>query len=110
MDVKRFTKNDEGFTCAHCGASVPPLGYTSRDHCPFCLHSLHVDVNPGDRASDCGGDLVPVRVLPDPKKEFVIEYRCSKCGASRRCKAAVRGNIPDDRRLLISLTSGAGLS
>ena len=105
MEIKRFSKNDEGFICAHCGREVVPLGYTSRDHCPHCLWSLHVDVNPGDRASDCGGELEPVSVLPDPKKEFVIVYRCKKCGATRRCKAALRGDDPDDRRLLIKLTA-----
>ena len=50
MEQKRFTKNDNGFICAHCGKEVEPLGYTSRNHCPFCLWSLHVDINPGDRA------------------------------------------------------------
>ena len=55
METKRFTKNDSGFVCANCGREVPPLGYSSRNHCPYCLCSLHVDVNPGDRAADCGG-------------------------------------------------------
>ena len=47
MDAPRFTKNDAGFTCRVCGKEVLPLGYTSRNHCPFCLSSLHVDINPG---------------------------------------------------------------
>ena len=105
MESKRFIKNDEGFVCMHCKKSVPPLEYTSRDHCPYCLWSLHVDENPGDRASECGGELEPVGVTPDPKKEFVITYRCKKCGAVRRCKAAVRGNVPDDRALLVRMTA-----
>ena len=57
METRRFTKNDSGFICAHCGKEVQPLGYTSRNHCPFCLWSLHLDENPGDRASDCGGQM-----------------------------------------------------
>ena len=68
METKRFTKNDAGFICRNCGREVPPLGYSSRNHCPFCLCSLHVDVLPGDRAADCGGILDPVRADPDPKK------------------------------------------
>ena len=68
MQDKRFRKNDSGFICQNCKKEVLPLGYTSRNHCPFCLCSLHVDINPGDRANDCGGILRPIQVLPDPKR------------------------------------------
>ena len=44
-----FIKNDNSFTCKHCGSQVEKLGYTSRDHCNKCLYSLHVDIEPGDR-------------------------------------------------------------
>ena len=64
--------------------------------------SLHVDVNPGDRAADCGGILDPIRADPDPKKGFIITHKCRKCGAIRRNKAAA----DDDRTLLIRLTAG----
>ena len=97
MEDKRFKKNDSGFICANCGKEVLPLGYTSRNHCPFCLFSLHLDINPGDRASDCGGLLEPVRVETDPKKGYIIVYRCEKCGAVVRNKAAYPAKVqPDD--------------
>ncbi len=102
MQQKRFTKNDSGFTCAACGKEVPPLGYTSRNHCPHCLASLHVDINPGDRAAECGGILDAIRTEPDPKKGFIVIHKCRKCGEIRRNKAA----DDDDRDLLISLTAG----
>jgi len=102
METKRFSKNDSGFLCANCGREVPPLGYTSRNHCPHCLCSLHVDINPGDRASECGGVLDPIRADPDPKKGFVITHKCRKCGDVRRNKAAA----DDDRDFLIRLTAG----
>ncbi|MBQ3099582.1 MAG: RNHCP domain-containing protein [Clostridia bacterium] len=105
METKRFSKNDNGFICAHCGAEIPPLGYTSRDHCPECLWSLHVDENPGDRACECRGELEPIAAIPDPKKEFIIVYKCTKCGAVRRNKAALRGDRPDNRKKLIALTA-----
>ncbi len=106
MEVKRFIKNDDGFVCAHCGKEVQPLGYTSRNHCPFCLWSLHVDVNPGDRASECGGELEPVSVLPDAKRGYIIVHRCRRCGALRRNKAAHEAKVqPDNMRLLIELTA-----
>ena len=100
-----FQKNDEGFTCVACGYQVAPNGTTSRDHCPRCLTSLHVDINPGDRANPCGGVLVPVSAEPHAKKGFQIVYRCSKCGEIRRNKAALTGNDPDDLDRIIRLTA-----
>lgn len=105
MQDKRFQKNDNGFVCANCGKEVEPLGYTSRNHCPFCLFSIHVDINPGDRASDCGGLLEPVSALPDAKKGYIIVSRCRKCGAIRRNKAAHEATVqPDDIKKIIKLT------
>jgi len=53
MQKKRFQKRIEDFVCERCGAFVKGTGYT--DHCPECLWSKHVDVNPGDREAECGG-------------------------------------------------------
>ena len=107
MENKRFTKNDNGFICKNCGREVLPLGYTSRNHCPFCLCSLHVDINPGDRANDCGGILRPIKAEPDPKKGYVIIHKCDRCGAVVRNKAAHEAKIqPDDTSLIIKLTAG----
>ena len=105
MEQKRFTKNDNSFICANCGKEVEPLGYSSRNHCPFCLWSLHVDVNPGDRANECGGKLEPIQAIPDAKKGFIIVHRCTKCGEIRRNKAALgEGSQSDNRSLIIKLT------
>ena len=106
LETKRFTKNDSGFICAHCGKEVKPLGYTSRNHCPFCLWSLHLDENPGDRASGCGGQMEPITAEPDPRRGFIITHRCTKCGAIRRNKAAAEAKVqPDSMPLLIALTA-----
>ena len=107
MQTKLFAKNDSGFVCAHCGKEVLPLGYSSRNHCPFCLWSLHVDENPGDRACECHGLMEPIRVEPDPKKGYVIIHKCTKCGKIQRNRAAHEAKTqPDNIRLLIRLTSG----
>lgn len=103
--MKRFVKCDDGFLCAFCGKAVPPLRYTSRNHCPYCLYSLHVDLLPGDRANPCGGRLRPVQALPDSKKGFILVFRCERCGQTVRNKAAMKGDTPDDIRLLIRLTN-----
>ena len=105
MEDKLFKKNDNSFVCEHCGKEVLPLGYSSRDHCPFCLWSKHLDVNPGDRANECQGLMEPIRVEPDPKKGYVIIYKCTKCGELHRNRAANEAKVqPDDIRLLIKLT------
>jgi len=98
--IQRFVKNDEGFTCAHCGAKVRPLGYTSRDHCPVCLCSVHIDINPGDRANPCGGLLRPIGIKTDGKKGYVIEYECTKCHKKHNNKAAE----DDDFEAIINLS------
>ncbi len=107
MEQKRFSKNDSGFTCVACGKEVFPLGYTSRNHCPFCLSSLHVDINPGDRANGCGGILRPIQTLPDPKRGYIIVHRCESCGKTVRCRAAHEAKVqPDNMELIIKLTAG----
>ena len=56
--MKQFQRKKENFVCEHCGQEVIGNGYTN--HCPSCLHSKHVDINPGDRAETCGGLMEPV--------------------------------------------------
>lgn len=48
---------NESFTCKVCGRLVVPDGAGSdhRNHCPYCLSSQHLDIEPGDREADCGG-------------------------------------------------------
>ena len=105
METKRFTKNDSGFICKNCGKEVLPLQSTSRNHCPFCLHSLHVDVLPGDRANTCCGILEPIGVEISSKKGYVIVHKCKKCGEIRPNKAFPEAKIqPDDINKLISLS------
>lgn len=106
-ETKRFTKNDGGFVCTNCGKTVKPLGYSSRNHCPFCLWSRHLDVHPGDRASECGGAMRPIKAEPDPKKGYILTHRCTVCGAIRRNRTAHEADSqPDDIRKIIALTVG----
>ena len=107
METKLFTKNDNSFVCEHCGREVQPLGYSSRNHCPFCLWSKHLDINPGDRASECQGLMEPISAEPDPKKGYVIIHKCTKCGEIHRNRAAHEAKVqPDDIKLIIKLTVG----
>ena len=76
--MKRFNELDEGFICENCNKEVKPLGYSSRDHCPYCLYSKHVDINPGDRLNPCKGLLKPIEIEKF-KDTFKIIYKCEKC-------------------------------
>lgn len=105
MEEKRFTKNDSGFTCVHCGFEVKPLGYTSRNHCPKCLWSIHIDIMPGDRECDCLGEMKPMSAITDARKGYIIIHKCTKCNEIRRNKSAHEAKIqPDDINKIIKLT------
>lgn len=91
-----FTRRVEDFTCAHCGTQNSGDGYTN--HCRRCLHSRHVDVDPGDRAADCGGDMVPVDVLVE-RGRHVIVHRCARCGVVRRCRASTEDDVEEMHRV-----------
>lgn len=86
---------DEAFHCQHCDSDVPVGGKRPRDHCPFCLHSMHVDNVPGDRAAGCGGLLVPTGIAPSDKG-LDIHYRCERCGAVRKNRVLDDLMVPDD--------------
>lgn len=96
-----FTVIDEEFICENCGKKVNKLGYSCRNHCPYCLHSKHVDINPGDRMEECKGTLKPIGVQINPKKGYVISFKCEKCGQIRKNKAAEDDNM----ELIIQLTA-----
>lgn len=103
METKKFQKNKEDFVCEHCGHEVKGNGYTN--HCPACLWSKHVDVNPGDRAATCGGMMKPIRVELE-KQEYIITHECVKCGHSKRNKMAEDDDF--DVITLIAQTRGYG--
>jgi len=92
MSLKKFTMIDESFFCDVCGKNVEKLGYTARDHCPYCLSSKHVDINPGDRMEDCHGILKPI-AIEKFKDSYKIVYRCEKCNKIRKNIMASNDNM-----------------
>ena len=95
---RKFQRTKEDFTCEQCGFFARGSGYTN--HCPRCLWSKHVDVNPGDRQATCQGLMEPVGV-EQKSGEFVILHRCVKCGFERKNKVSE----DDDFDTLIKLSS-----
>lgn len=86
--------NQPGFECIHCGTWIPVhsyMGTSHRNHCPFCLWSLHVDKDiPGDRLSTCIGPMEPIGLTykhegvdkygKQKQGELMIVHRCTICG------------------------------
>ena len=68
------------FICKVCGRTVVPenAGSGHRNHCPNCLASLHLDIEPGDRESDCGGIMEPIAVWVRRGGEWAIIHRCPR--------------------------------
>ena len=81
----RFSRRRENFTCAHCGRRVTGTGYTN--HCPSCLWSRHVDVDPGDRLAECQGLMEPIGVLFENGRHIVVQ-RCVDCGHTWRNRSS----------------------
>ena len=98
--MKTFTKRVEDFVCAHCGAKVLGNGYTN--HCPKCLWSKHVDNNPGDRASNCGGMMRPIAVKT-AVDGFIITHKCEKCGKTIN----QHSSESDDMDTIIAISSNS---
>lgn len=94
---KKFTKKVENFTCENCKFKVKGDGFTN--HCPKCLYSKHVDINPGDRAEECGGLMEPI-FLEKNKQGYKLTHQCLKCGEKRHCKV----NEADDIEALAKLS------
>lgn len=92
-----FIRNKEDFDCENCGFSVVGDGYTN--HCPQCLWSKHVDIDPGDRLATCHGLMGPFQIEMDGGETYIAQ-KCIKCQHIRRNK--VSKNDSYDRIVSIS--------
>ena len=98
--MKTFSKLDEEFICENCNKQVNKLNYTSRDHCPYCLYSKHVDINPGDRKNECRGLLAPIDIEKF-KDTYKIIYKCEKCKQTHKNIIAT----DDDFAMIINISN-----
>lgn len=99
--MKKFNRKKEDFVCENCGAKVLGNGYTN--HCPTCLYSKHVDINPGDRLSTCHGTMTPVD-FEIKASEYIVIHRCSKCGFNKKNKLSKADNL----NVLLQLSNKKG--
>ena len=102
--INVFIEIDEEFVCENCNKKVNRLNYSSRDHCPYCLYSKHVDINPGDRLNTCKGLLEPVEIEKF-KNTYKIVYKCKNCGQYHKNIVA----NDDDFNIIINITTKKGV-
>jgi hypothetical protein len=93
---RRFQRKIENFVCEKCEKKVSGDGYTN--HCPVCLWSKHVDINPGDREADCGGLMESVSIEAE-KDGYIITHQCEKCGYKKRNKSVPADNFDEILRI-----------
>lgn len=93
MDLRtpQFQRKIENFKCEHCGQEVEGNGYTN--HCPYCLWSKHVDNNPGDRANQCEGMMMPIDYEVKRSGNYFIIHKCLRCGAIKRNKVSPKDHL-----------------
>lgn len=86
----KITHDTLPFICANCGRTVPvpQYGTKNRNHCPYCLWSLHVDMTTGDRRCGCRGPMEPVGVWVHHDGEWSVIHRCTACGIMRANRIA----------------------
>ena len=89
----------ESFVCAHCGREIHPEGAGSnhRNHCPYCLYSLHVDEEKGDRNASCHGEMEPLAIVSREDGDWSILHRCTRCG-----KLNLNRTLADDNPVLLT--------
>ncbi len=93
---------DEAFKCKQCRRFIGavPSGGHHRNHCPFCLFSLHVDDRrTGDRQSICRSRMQPIGSFQRRNGEHVLVHHCLGCGFERFNRIAA----DDDFELVLSL-------
>jgi hypothetical protein len=83
-------RSSEGFVCRRCKRAVSAEGYGTRqrNHCCFCLWSLHVDERPGDRQSACRALMEPIGIWVKDDGEWSLIHRCTACARLRTNRVA----------------------
>jgi DNA-directed RNA polymerase subunit RPC12/RpoP len=101
--MARQTEN-VGFLCLKCKRKVEKITNGSyRNHCPYCLYSLHVDNKPGDRLNPCRTPMKPIGLTYKKKKGWQLIHCCIRCGVLSINKVAVDTIQPDDLEELAKL-------
>ncbi len=68
-------------------------GTAHRNHCPGCLWSRHLDIEPGDREADCGSSMEPIAIAVRRGGEWLLIHRCTGCGTLSSNRSAADDNL-----------------
>ena len=79
------------FICKNCGQIVSAQSFISgvvhRNHCPYCLHSRHVDLyEAGDRLCACKNIMAPVGLTTKKSRDKYTRHRSGELMLVHRCK------------------------
>lgn len=93
----------QSFICENCGKKVPlkAPGTKNRNHCPYCLYSVHIDNTPGDRQSKCMSIMKPIGKMYKPDREELLVHKCMKCGFIRKNRIAGDDSFELVNKLLV---------
>jgi hypothetical protein len=109
MSRKKFIRENpnESFICQYCKKAVMPLlhGGNQRNHCPYCLSSIHVDIIPGDRRASCRNIMKPISIWIQKNREWSVIHRCNGCGIIRTNRIAA-----DDNEMLLFTLAASFMS
>ncbi|MBB6345290.1 RNHCP domain-containing protein [Nonomuraea muscovyensis] len=70
------------FTCVRCGLTVTVTAPDGgrRNHCPSCLHSLHVLDRVEGGPSECRSRMNPISIAVLRSGAWMVIHRCARCG------------------------------
>ena len=104
--------NNNYFICKNCGKKVNlnAIGTKHRNHCPYCLWSLHVDGKIyGDRKPICHGLMEPIGLAfkdegidkygKKRQGEIMINHKCQICGKESKNRIAGDDNPEEILRI-----------
>ncbi len=93
--------DQNSFVCINCKKRVPfdAPGTKHRNHCPWCLSSIHVSLEEHDRKSECLGKMEPIAISTQKDGEWSVVHRCLSCNLIRTNRIA--GD--DDETALLAL-------
>lgn len=109
--ARGMEENKNEFKCVNCSSMVSlnreVSGVINRNHCPYCLWSLHLDLRKaGDRLSACRSRMEPLgltvkhtlkRYNAQKQGELMIIHRCAACG-----KFSINRIAGDDNTILLN--------
>jgi ribosome biogenesis GTPase len=94
MKCKKQLPYKDAFKCSVCETFnvTANSGSKHRNHCYNCLSSVHLDEEPGDRASGCHGVMDAIGVWVRKNGEWAIIHRCRICGVLSSNRIAADDN------------------